>query len=109
MKEGVKQVFIDGHTDNVPMKSSKFPSNWELSSARASKVARFIIKTMRFPAKRMVVTGYGEFRPLRANTSDDNRAANRRVEIKILKDVKVAEKEAKEAEKNKTKDQSAKK
>jgi len=109
MKEGVKQVFIDGHTDNVPMKSSKFPSNWELSSARASKVARFIIKTMRFPAKRMVVTGYGEFRPLKANTSDDNRAANRRVEIKILKDVKVAEKEAKEAEKNKTKDQSAKK
>ena len=109
MKEGVKQVFVDGHTDNVPMKSSKFPSNWELSSARASKVARFIIKTMRFPAKRMVVTGYGEFRPLKANTSDDNRAANRRVEIKILKDVKVAEKEAKEAEKNKTKDQSAKK
>ena len=108
MKEGVKQVFIDGHTDNVPMKSAKFPSNWELSSARASKVARFIIKTMRFPAKRMVVTGYGEFRPLRPNTNDDNRAANRRVEIKILKDVKVAEKEAKEAEKNKTKDQSKK-
>tara|TARA_Y100001960_G_C14763115_1_gene875274 strand:+ start:962 stop:2521 length:1560 start_codon:yes stop_codon:yes gene_type:complete len=108
MKEGVKQVFIDGHTDNVPMKSAKFPSNWELSSARASKVARFIIKTMRFPAKRMVVTGYGEFRPLRPNTSDDNRAANRRVEIKILKDVKVAEKEAKDAEKNKTKNPSKK-
>ena len=63
---------------------------------------------MRFPAKRMVVTGYGEFRPLKANTSDDNLAANRRVEIKILKDVKVAEKEAKEAEKNKKKDQSKK-
>ncbi|GIS84011.1 MAG: chemotaxis protein MotB [Nitrospina sp.] len=106
MKEGVKQVFVDGHTDNVPMKSSKFPSNWELSSSRASKVARFIIKTMRFPAKRMVVTGYGEFRPLKPNTSDDHRAANRRVEIKILKDVKVAEKrKQKKRKKNTKKDQ----
>jgi len=101
MKEGVKQVFVDGHTDNVPMKSAKFPSNWELSSARASKVARFIITTMRFPAKRMVVTGYGEFRPLKPNTNDEHRAANRRVEIKILKDIKVAEKEAKEAKEKK--------
>ena len=95
MKEGVKQVSIDGHTDNVPMKSSKFPSNWELSAARASKVARFIIEKMRFPAERMVVTGYGEFRPLKANTSDDNRAANRRVEVKILKAIEVAEDEQK--------------
>ncbi|MBT5957950.1 MAG: OmpA family protein [Nitrospina sp.] len=94
MKEGVKQVLIDGHTDNVPMKSTKFPSNWELSAARASKVARFIIEKMRFPPERMVVTGYGEFRPLKANTNDDNRAANRRVEIKILKAIEVAKDEA---------------
>jgi len=64
-------------------------------------VARFIITTMRFPAKRMVVTGYGEFRPLKPNTNDEHRAANRRVEIKILKDIKVAEKEAKEAKEKK--------
>jgi len=102
MKEGVKQVLIDGHTDNVPMQSAKFPSNWELSSARASKVARFIIERMRFPAERMVVTGYGEFRPLKANTSDDNRAANRRVEIKILKTIEVAKDEAKKTKKNTT-------
>ncbi|MBT5375725.1 MAG: OmpA family protein, partial [Nitrospinaceae bacterium] len=61
MQEGVKQVLVDGHTDNVPMKSAKYPSNWELSSARASMVARFIITKMRFPPERMVVTGYGEF------------------------------------------------
>ncbi len=102
MKEGVKQVMVDGHTDNVPMKSAKFPSNWELSAARASKVGRFIIEKMRFPPERMVVTGYGEFRPLKENTNDDNRAANRRVEIKILKAIEVAKDEAKKTKTNTT-------
>lgn len=99
MQEGVKQVMIDGHTDNVPMKSAKYPSNWELSSARASKVARFIIEKMRFPPDRIVVTGYGEFRPIKDNVNDDNRAANRRVEIKILKALEVAKDEAKKSKK----------
>lgn len=99
MQEGVKQVMIDGHTDNVPMKSAKYPSNWELSAARASKVARFIIEKMRFPPDRVVVTGYGEFRPLKENVNDDNRAANRRVEIKILKALEVAKDEAKKSKK----------
>jgi chemotaxis protein MotB len=94
MQEGVRQVLIDGHTDNVPMKSAKYPSNWELSTARASMVARFIIDKMRFPPGQMVVTGYGEFRPLKDNINDDNRAANRRVEIKILKALEVAKDEA---------------
>ncbi len=93
MKEGVKQVLVDGHTDNVPMKSAKFPSNWELSSARASRVARFLIEKMRFPANQIVVSGYGEFRPLRPNVDDEARALNRRVELKILKDIKVAKRE----------------
>ena len=93
MQEGVKQVMIDGHTDNVPMKSFKFPSNWELSSARAAQVGHILISKMRFPPERLVVAGYGEFRPLKPNTNDDNRAMNRRVEIKILKDHKVAEEE----------------
>ena len=55
---------------------------------------------MRFPPERMVVTGYGEFRPISENTNDDNRAANRRIEIKILKALEVADKEAKEAGKS---------
>lgn len=100
MKEGVKQLVVDGHTDNVPIKSSKFPSNWELSTARASKVARFIIEKMRFPPDRIVVTGYGQFRPLLENSNDDNRAANRRVEIKILKALEVAEKESQKSGQN---------
>ncbi|GAH00388.1 unnamed protein product, partial [marine sediment metagenome] len=92
MQEGVKQVHVDGHTDNVPMiDNGPFPTNWELSSVRASHVARVIIKRANFSPKRMVVTGYGEYRPLKPNNSDDNRALNRRVEIKILKDIKVKE------------------
>lgn len=93
MKEGVKQVLVDGHTDNVPMKSDVFPSNWELSSARASRVARFIVETLRFPPERLVVAGYGENRPLEPNDNDEHRAMNRRVEIKILKDKEVAKEE----------------
>ncbi|MFQ5673655.1 MAG: OmpA family protein [Nitrospinales bacterium] len=95
LKDGVKQVIVEGHTDDVDIKSAKFPSNWELSSARAASVARFIIEKMRFPAKFVMVAGFGKYRPLKPNTSDENRAINRRVEIKILKDVKVLEAEEK--------------
>jgi chemotaxis protein MotB len=90
LRDGVKQVIIDGHTDNVPTKTKQFPSNWDLSAARASSVARFIIQKMRFNAKFVMVSGYGEHRPVKPNTTDDNRAANRRVEIKIVKDKNVA-------------------
>ena len=90
MQDSVKQVIVDGHTDNVPTKTAKFPSNWELSSARAGVVARYIIKQMRYDPKFVVVSGYGEHRPMKPNTSDDNRASNRRVEIKIVKDKDVA-------------------
>ena len=94
MKDGVKQVLIDGHTDNVPTKTAIYPSNWELSSARASSVARFIIEKMRYPSKLLVVSGYGSERPIKPNSSDDNRAANRRVEIKVMKDKNIAAAEA---------------
>jgi chemotaxis protein MotB len=99
--EGVKQVLIDGHTDDVPIKSDKFPSNWELSSARASRVARVLIDSFNFPADRLVVAGYGQFRPLKPNTSDQNRAINRRVEIKIMTDMTVLKEE--ENKRNRTK------
>jgi hypothetical protein len=96
MIDGVKQVIVDGHTDDIPIKSAKFPSNWELSAARASRVARFIVEKLRYPAKFVAVSGYGPHRPLKANTNDFNRALNRRVEIKIQKDKNVI----KEGQKN---------
>ena len=90
MRDGVKQVIVDGHTDNVPTKTAMFPSNWELSSARASSVAQYIVKQIGFNPKFVVVSGYGEHRPMKPNTSDENRASNRRVEIKVVKDKAVA-------------------
>ena len=92
MQDGVKQVHVDGHTDDVPMKTNQnFPTNWELSSVRASHVGRVIIDKFGLSPERMVVTGYGQYRPLKPNDSDLNRATNRRVEIKILKDIVVSE------------------
>jgi len=92
MQDGVKQVHVDGHTDDVPMKENQnFPTNWELSSVRASHVARVIIDKFKFSPERIVVSGYGKYRPIKPNNNDLNRALNRRVEIKILKDVKVTE------------------
>ncbi len=90
IQDGVKQIQVDGHTDNVPMAGKgQFPTNWELSSVRASHVARVIIDKARISPDRMVVTGYGEYRPFKPNNSDENRDLNRRVEIKILKDKKI--------------------
>jgi len=92
MQDGVKQIHVDGHTDDVPMKKNrKFPTNWELSSVRASHVARVIIDNFNFSPERIVVAGYGQYRPFKPNNSDLNRALNRRVEIKILKDLRVTE------------------
>ncbi len=94
MKDGVKQVYVDGHTDDVPLKpNQEFPSNWELSSVRASHVARVLIDKLNFAPDRIVVTGYGQYRPFKPNDSDKNRALNRRVELKILKDKAVTDQE----------------
>jgi chemotaxis protein MotB len=71
--------------------NQNFPTNWELSSVRASHVARVIIDKFKFSPERIVVAGYGQYRPIKPNNNDLNRALNRRVEIKILKDVKVTE------------------
>jgi len=84
--DGVKKIIVEGHTDDVPIHTARFPSNWELSCSRASGVARYIIDEMRFPPQFVVVSGFGAYRPKHANTSDEFRAINRRVEIKILKD-----------------------
>lgn len=82
---GVKQILIEGHTDDVPVATRQYPSNWELSSARASSVARLIIDQLKYPPKLIKVIGFASFRPLVPNTSDENRGKNRRVEIALLK------------------------
>jgi len=78
-------INIVGHTDNIPMHSEKYATNWELSVARASTVARFLVEEMRMNPQQFVVSGYASFRPIRPNTNARNRAVNRRVEIIISK------------------------
>ena len=78
-------INVVGHTDNIPMASSRYPSNWELSVARASGVARFLIDEIDMNPAQFIVSGYASYRPVAPNSSADNRAKNRRVEIIISK------------------------
>ncbi len=73
------EIVVEGHTDNVPIHTSVFQSNWELSSARATNVVRDLIHHQSFPAAKMGAIGYGENRPLFPNDTPEHRASNRRV------------------------------
>lgn len=75
---------IEGHTDNVPVRSSTFPSNWELSTARATNIVHALIERHKFPGSRLSATGYGEYRPIAENTTEAGRRKNRRVDIVML-------------------------
>jgi chemotaxis protein MotB len=77
-------VRVEGHTDDVPIFTSQYRSNWELSTARATSVIAYLVDEMQIPSERLAVAGYGEFRPLAPNDSDANRALNRRVDIVVL-------------------------
>jgi len=79
------QIRIEGHTDNVPINTFEFKSNWELSARRATEVVRYFIEKRGFPPVRVSATGYAEYRPIVQNTSPKNRALNRRIEIIIVK------------------------
>jgi len=85
IKDTPYMVNVIGHTDNQPMHSSRFATNWELSVVRASSVARFLIEEMGMDSKQFIVSGFGSNRPRKPNTNVVNRAANRRVEIIISK------------------------
>jgi len=74
---------IEGHTDNVPISTAAFPSNWELSAARAASVVHFLARVGVEP-QRMSAVGLGEHRPIADNGDDKGRAANRRVTIVVL-------------------------
>ena len=76
-------IKVEGHTDNRPISTSKYPSNWELSTARASSVIRYLIGEHDLHAERFVAVGYGDTRPVVPNTNVENWQKNRRVEIVI--------------------------
>ncbi|MEW6045932.1 MAG: OmpA family protein [Bacillota bacterium] len=78
-------VRVEGHTDNLPIHNERFPSNWELSTARATTVVRYFIEKHGLEPRRLSAAGYGEYHPLVPNTSAANRQKNRRVDVVILK------------------------
>ncbi|HZL58420.1 MAG TPA: peptidoglycan -binding protein [Stellaceae bacterium] len=73
---------VDGHTDKRPISTAQFPSNWELSSARAQSVVRFLID-QGVPPNRLAAAGFGEYQPIDTGTSDDSYRKNRRIELKL--------------------------
>ncbi len=76
------EVVVEGHTDDLPIHTDKFPSNWELSAIRAVNVVKVLMEYGISP-DRLAAVGYGEYRPLKANDSEEHRAMNRRAEILI--------------------------
>jgi len=84
IKKVSKPVRVEGHTDNVPIQTRRFPSNWELSVARAVNVVKYFAEVGNIDPHRLSAVGYGESRPVAANDTASNRAKNRRVEILLL-------------------------
>jgi chemotaxis protein MotB len=78
------QIRIEGHTDTTPIHTSRFPSNWELSTARATYVLSYLTKRFPLAPSRLSVAGYGEYRPVASNATAESRALNRRVDLVIL-------------------------
>ena len=81
-------VIIEGHTDNVPIKTALFKDNWDLSTARATSILRTMTKEDGFDANRITASGKGEFHPVTSNDTMEGRAGNRRTEIILSPDLK---------------------
>jgi len=79
------QIRIEGHTDNVPIKTYEFKSNWELSARRATEVVRYLIEKHNIPPERFSASGYAEYRPIAPNNTPEERSLNRRIEVILLK------------------------
>lgn len=79
------QIRIEGHTDDLPIHTERYPSNWELSTARAVNVLRYFIKNHNVDPQRLAAEGFSEFHPVVANDTAENREKNRRVEIIFIK------------------------
>jgi chemotaxis protein MotB len=75
---------LEGHTDNVPISTAQFPSNWELSTARATNGLKYLLKNFDVDANKISATGYAEFRPIADNATLEGRSKNRRVDLVML-------------------------
>lgn len=78
------EIRVEGHTDNIPVGSDLYPTNWELSAARATVVTRYLAEVGGIPPQRLSAQGFAEFRPVADNATREHRALNRRVDILIV-------------------------
>ncbi len=79
-------ISVEGHTDAIPIRTLQYPSNWELSASRATALVRYFINQHQLVANRFSATGFGGEHPIKTNATPEGRAANRRVEIVILRE-----------------------
>jgi chemotaxis protein MotB len=82
-------IRIEGHTDNVPIHTAQFDSNWELSTARATELAKLFIVNYRFSPARLSAAGFAEYHPVASNDTPEGRSQNRRVDIIVLPKISV--------------------
>ncbi|HSS96187.1 MAG TPA: flagellar motor protein MotB, partial [Terriglobales bacterium] len=78
------EIRVEGHTDNIPIHTSEFKSNWELSTARATQVVSLLIEKYSFDPMLISAAGYSEYRPVGSNDTTQGRAANRRVDLVVV-------------------------
>ncbi|MEW8967658.1 flagellar motor protein MotB [Exiguobacterium alkaliphilum] len=88
---GNREIVVSGHTDNVPINTARFPSNWELSSARATAFMRGLLTNDTLNPSQFTLASYGEYKPIATNSTPEGRAKNRRVEVLIKPLVDLSE------------------
>ena len=76
-------IEVEGHTDNRPISTVRFPSNWDLSTARANEVIRYLVETHDLQPERFKAVGYGEYHPIASNKTEEGKSKNRRVVMVI--------------------------
>lgn len=84
IEETDNDIVAEGHTDNVPINTAKYKSNWELSTARAMNIVKYFIENKNINPVRLSVKGYGEYNPIAPNDTPENRSKNRRVDILVV-------------------------
>jgi len=84
LKASGRKLIIQGHTDNQPINTTRFPSNWELSAARATRIVRYLISRQGINPSQIVAVAYGEHKPVASNDTEQGRAKNRRIEIMMV-------------------------
>ena len=82
-------IIVSGHTDNIPISTARFPSNWELSAARAAAVVHHLVSEESIDSERLQIRAHADTKPIFTNYTEESRAKNRRVEISILGDKRL--------------------